>query len=412
MARSGQLHRLSALRVAREVDPGYYVDGGGLCLQISASGSRSWIFRYMLARRSREMGLGPLSSVSLAEARAEAARCRKLLSEGIDPIAARKADRERAALAAPDALVFSQAAADYIARHKGSWKNKKHAQQWENTLVTYAYPIIGKVDVRHVDTPMVVRILQPIWLKKPETASRVRGRIEAVLDAAKALGKRSGENPARWRGHLDKILPKRDRVRRVKHHPALPYTRIPAFMSELAARQAPAARVLHLLILTCVRTSEALLARPEEFDLERRVWTVPADRMKMEKALRVPLSAAAVRIVREALSAAAHGYLFPGQKKGRPLSNMAMLSVLERMGYSEITVHGFRSTFRDWVAEFTDYPDSLAEMALAHAVENKVEGAYRRGDMLERRRTMMEEWARYCEGNKAPVVPLKRVSVA
>ncbi|PTB17769.1 integrase [Trinickia symbiotica] len=412
MARSGQLHRLSALRVAREVDPGYYVDGGGLYLQISASGSRSWIFRYMLARRSREMGLGPLSSVSLAEARAEAARCRKLLSGGIDPIEARKADRERAALAAPDALVFSQAAADYIARHKGSWKNKKHAQQWENTLVTYAYPIIGKVDVRHVDTPMVVRILQPIWLKKPETASRVRGRIEAILDAAKALGKRSGENPARWRGHLDKILPKRDRVRRVKHHPALPYTQIPAFMSELAERQAPAARVLHLLILTCVRTSEALLARPEEFDLERRVWTVPADRMKMEKELRVPLSAAAVRIVREALRTAAHGYLFPGQRKGKPLSNMAMLNVLERMGYDGITVHGFRSTFRDWVAESTDYPDSLAEMALAHAVENKVEGAYRRGDMLERRRTMMEDWARYCESKKAPVIPFKRSSMA
>ncbi len=239
--------------------------------------------------------------------------------------------------------------------------------------------------MRDVDTSMVVRALQPIWLKKPETASRVRGRIEAILDAEKALGKRSGENPACWRGHLDKILPKRDRARRVKHHPALPYVEIPGFVAELAAWQASAARVLHLLILTCVRTSEALLARPEEFDLERRVWTVPADRMKMEKELRVPLSAAAVWIVRNAMKTAAHGYLFPGHRKGKPLSNMTMLNMLERMGHGGITVHGFRSTFRDWVAESAEYPDSLAEMALAHAVESKVEGAYRRGDMLERR---------------------------
>ena len=412
MGASGKLHRLSALQVAREVDPGYYADGGGLHLQITLSGSRSWIFRYQLAKRSREMGLGALSSISLAEARAEAARCRKLLSEGVDPIEARRAERERAAQASPDVLVFSQAAADYITRYKGSWKNKKHGQQWENTLGTYAYPILGKVDVRDVDTSMVVRVLQPIWLKKPETANRVRGRIEAILDAAKALGKRSGENPARWRGHLDKILPKRDRARKVKHHPALPYTEIPGFMADLAARPAPAARVLHLLILTCVRTSEALLARPEEFDLERRVWTVPADRMKMEKELRVPLSSAAVRIVREAMKTAAHGYLFPGQRKGKPLSNMAMLNMLERMGYRDITVHGFRSTFRDWVAESTEYPDSLAEMALAHAVESKVEGAYRRGDMLERRRAMMEEWGRYCESKNTGTGLLKRVQGA
>ncbi len=238
---SKQLHRLNSLRISRETAPGYYPDGGGLYLQISATGARSWIFRYMLERRSRWMGLGPLSAISLAEARAEAARCRKLVAEGVDPIDARKADRDRAALASPDVLVFSQAAADYIARHKGSWKNKKHGQQWENTLATYAYPILGKVDVRDVDTPMVVRVLQPIWLKKPETANRVRGRIEAILDAAKALGKRSGENPARWRGHLDKILPKRNRARWVRHHPALPYAEIPGFVTELAARPAPAA---------------------------------------------------------------------------------------------------------------------------------------------------------------------------
>ncbi|WP_104657853.1 tyrosine-type recombinase/integrase [Ralstonia insidiosa] len=410
MATSRQIHRLNALRVAKEVAPGYHADGGGLYLQISQSGSRSWIYRYMLAKRAREMGLGPLSAISLAEARAEAARCRKLVAAGIDPIEERK-ERERAAQATPDGLPFRQAAADYIASQREGWKNAKHAQQWENTLETYAYPVIGDTDVRDIDTAMIVRVLQPIWMKKAETASRVRGRIECVLDAAKVLGKRSGENPARWRGHLDKLLPKRERSKKVKHHPALPWAQIPEFMTHLAERMAPAARVLHLLILTGVRTTEALEAKPEEFDLERRVWTVPPDRMKMEKELRVPLSEPAMQIVREALKTA-DVYLFPGQKKGKPLSNMAMLNMLDRMGYDGITVHGFRSTFRDWVAECTEYPDSLAEMALAHAVESKVEGAYRRGDMLERRRRMMEEWARYCSGQTGTVVPITRAHAA
>lgn len=406
MANSRQLHRLNALKVAKETAPGYYGDGGGLYLQISNSGSRSWIFRFTLAKRGREMGLGSLSAVSLAEARALASNCRKLLAEGVDPIEARNAERERVTEASPEGLTFKQAAADFIEAHKAGWKNKKHAQQWENTLATYAYPVIGTKDVSEIDTAMIVRILQPIWSKKAETASRVRGRIESILDAAKALGKRTGENPARWRGHLEQILPKRSRARRVKHHPALPYTQMHDFMPKLRAREAQAARVLHLLILTGVRTSEALLARPEEFDLGKRLWIVPPDRMKMEKELRVPLSEQALEIVREALKTAPKGgYLFPGQRKGKPLSNMAMLNMLDRMGYEEITVHGFRSTFRDWVADCTEYPDSLAEMALAHAVESKVEGAYRRGDMLERRRRMMEDWARYCNGQTATVLP-------
>ncbi|MEX3972211.1 tyrosine-type recombinase/integrase [Paraburkholderia caribensis] len=406
MANSRQLHRLNALKVAKETAPGYYGDGGGLYLQISNSGSRSWIFRFSLAKRSREMGLGAVSSVSLAEARALATNCRKLLADGVDPIEARNADRERVSEASPEGLTFKQAAADFIEAHKAGWKNRKHAQQWENTLSTYAYPVIGTKDVSEIDTAMIVRILQPIWSKKAETASRVRGRIESILDAAKALGKRTGENPARWRGHLEQILPKRSRARRVKHHPALPYTQMHDFMPQLRAREAQAARVLHLLILTGVRTSEALLARPEEFDLGKRLWIVPPDRMKMEKELRVPLSEQALEIVREALKTAPKGgYLFPGQRKGKPLSNMAMLNMLDRMGYEEITVHGFRSTFRDWVADCTEYPDSLAEMALAHAVESKVEGAYRRGDMLERRRRMMQDWADFCGGKTATVLP-------
>jgi integrase len=403
MTNTRKIHKLNALKVAKESAPGYYADGGGLYLQISGSGSRSWIFRFTLAKRAREMGLGPLSSVSLAQARVLAAGCRRLLSEGVDPIESRNAER----MANPEGLTFKQAATDYIKAHRAGWKNKKHGQQWENTLSTYAYPVIGPVDVSEIDTAMVLRILQPIWSEKAETARRVRGRIESILDAARALGKCSGENPARWRGHLEQILPRRNRVRRVRHHPALPFADMPVFMQKLKQREAVGARVLQLVILTCVRTSEALLARPEEFDMDRRIWTVPADRMKMHKELRVPLSEPALAIVREALSTAQKGgYLFPGTRKGRPLSHVAMLFTLDRMGYPAITVHGFRSTFRDWVAECTEFPDSLAEMALAHAVESKVEGAYRRGDMLERRRTMMEAWARYCNGQTATVLPL------
>lgn len=391
---SRSLHRLNAVKVAKEVAPGYHADGGGLYLQISQSGSRSWIFRFTLAKRAREMGLGPLSAVSLAEARSEAARCRKLLLNGVDPIDDRKTRVQAAQNVG--SLPFRIAAAEYIENHRSSWKNSKHAQQWENTLDAYAYPVIGDTDVSSIDTPMIVKILKPIWSTKSETASRVRGRIESILDAAKVMGKRTGENPARWRGHLDKILPRRDRAKKVKHHPALPWQKIPEFMAALAQREAPAARALTLLILTGVRTSEALHAKVEEFDLQGKVWIVPPDRMKMEKELRIPLSPAAFAAVKAALAGAKDGYLFPGQKRGKPLSNMAMLNVLDRMGHSDITVHGFRSTFRDWVAECTEYPDSLAEMALAHAVESKVEGAYRRGDMLERRRVMMEEWAKYC----------------
>lgn len=405
-----QLHRLNALRISKETTPGYYADGGGLYLQISASGSRSWIFRFSIAKRSREMGLGPLSSVSLAEARAQAANCRKLRSEGVDPIQARDDERARAAVASPEAFTFRQAAADYIATQEESWKNKKHAQQWKNTLDTYAYKVIGNTDVREVDTPMIVRILQPIWLTKPETASRVRGRIESVLDASKALGKRSGENPARWRGHLEQILPKRKRARRVKHHPALPYAKIPEFMQELRAREGVSARMLEHLILTAVRTQEVLYARPEEFLLAHKLWTVPGERMKMELPLRVPLTDRVVELVKQAQPR--YGWLYPGHKKGKPLSNMAMLNLLDRMGYGDITVHGFRSTFRDWVAECTEYPGELAEMALAHAVESKVEGAYRRGDMLERRRRMMEEWARYCNSPPARVLPINQQTAA
>lgn len=406
MATNRQLHKLNALKVSKESTPGYYADGGGLYLQISKSGSRSWIFRFSLAKRSREMGLGALATVSLAEARGLASECRKMLAEGRDPIEARNADRERAALEEADGLTFKKAATDYIENNRASWKNAKHAQQWTNTLQTYAFPVIGKIDVRHVDTSMIVRILQPIWATKTETASRVRGRMECVLDYAKAIGKRSGENPARWRGHLDKIFPAEGKVHKIEHHPALPYTELPAFMRELRAREGLSARVLELTILTCARTTEALDVQPSEFQLRNRLWVVPAARMKAKREHRVPLCDRAIALIQTALDQPRDGkYLFPGERKGRPLSNMAMLNLLERMGYPDITVHGFRSTFRDWVADCTEYPDSLADMALAHVVADKTDAAYRRGDMLERRRRLMEEWARFCDGETAAVLP-------
>lgn len=401
-----QLHRLTALKIGKLDAPGQYPDGGNLHFQISVTGSRSWIFKYTLRGRSREMGLGPLSAVSLAAARAEAAKCRELLRAGIDPIEARNTERKSRALEQSGPRLFKTAAAEYIEKQQAGWKNPKHAQQWANTLATYAFPTLGDQEVGEIDTAMIVRVLQPIWMAKRETAFRLRGRLERILDAEKALGYRSGENPARWRGHLDTLLPKQNRRKKIKHHPALPWQEMPEFMSALRQRPEPTARMLELLILTAVRTQEALYARPEEFAMNYRVWTVPGERMKMELPLRVPMTDRVVELIEQALPHARHGWLFPGKKEKKPYSNMAMLKVLERMGYDHVTVHGFRSTFRDWVAECTEYADSLAEKALAHAIQNESEAAYRRGDMLERRRQMMADWACFCAGEKAVVIPL------
>lgn len=397
---TGQLHRLTAMRVAKEVDPGYYADGGGLYLQISPSGARSWIFMYKLSGRRREMGLGPLSQVSLAAARKEAVGYRELLRQKIDPIEARKGAVRQILIDAAPAVTFREAAKQYIADRESTWNNAKHAKQWTSTMETYAYPVIGDVLVGDITTEMIVRIIQPIWLKKGETARRVRGRIKAILDAEAVLGHCSGDNPARYADHLDRVLPRVKKRQQVQHHPALPWEDMPTFMKELAARPKRAARALHLLILTAARTNEIQFARVEEFDLTAKVWTVPAERMKMKVEHRVPLSDEAVKVVQDAKTRAKDGWLFPGYKPGRPLSNMAMLLLLRRMDRGDITVHGFRSTFRDWVADCTEYVGELAEMALAHAVKSDTERAYRRGKMVERRRQMMEDWAQYCAGKK------------
>jgi integrase len=325
-----------------------------------------------------------------------------MVREQTDPILARREQRRRQPLdVSVDANVtFREAAEAFIRAREPEWRNRKHVQQWGNTLKAYAYPVIGDVRVRDIDTAMIVRILQPIWTKKPETARRVRGRIKAILDAETVMGHRTGANPARYVDHLQLVLPRSKKRSHVKHHPALPWEELPAFIRELEQRPRRAARVLHLLILTATRTNEVRLARPEEFDLDNRVWSIAAERTKSGRPLRVPLCDRAIEIVREALPRAKYGYLFPGCKEGRPLSNMAMLTLLRRMSRYGITVHGFRSTFRDWVAECTEYPDSLAEEALAHVIESQTVAAYRRRDQLERRRLMMDDWGLYCASRR------------
>jgi integrase len=355
----------------------------------------------MLHGQAREMGLGPLHIVTLAEAREKAREARRLRHEGIDPIEARKAKQAEERLAAATAMTFQECAERYIEAHKPGWKNPKHAKQWPSTLETYVYPVFGSLPVQAIDVGLVMKVLEPIWQTKPETASRVRGRIEAVLDWAKARGYRNGENPAQWRGHLENLLPARSKVRKVEHHPALPYPEMADFIACLLKQDGIAARALEFLILTATRTNELIGARWEEFDLTKKVWTIPGERMKAGKEHRVPLSGRALEIIAEMQADRVndHPFVFPGGRPEKPLSNMAMLKLLGRMGRDDLTAHGFRSSFRDWAAEVTLFPSEVVEMALAHTVGDKVEAAYRRGDLFEKRRELMEAWARYCEPN-------------
>ncbi len=366
---SRAIGKLTAVKV-KTSKPGMYADGGGLYLQVTHGGAKSWIFRFMLNGRAREMGLGSASALSLADARAKAAECRRSRQEGIDPIEARKAERARLALEAASLITFRQAAERYIASHRPGWRNEKHAAQWTNTLTAYAMPVIGPISVQAIDTTLVLRILEPIWSTKPETASRVRGRIEAVLDWAAAQGLRTGANPARWKGHLSKLLPALSKVRAVKHHAALPYDELPKFMQDLRQQNGIGARALELTILTAARTGETIGAHPDEFNLKEKVWIVPPERMKAKREHRVPLCPRAAAIVEEMKSAGDHPFLFPGGRPNKPLSNMAMAAVLKRMKRDTITVHGFRSTFRDWAAERTNFPNEVVEMAMSHAIEN------------------------------------------
>ncbi len=350
------------------------------------------------------MGLGAYPLVSLAEARDKAAEARKLLKQGVDPIDARKAE---SAQRVATGTTFRDVAEALIDSHEADWRNKKSAGQWRSSLAAYVYPHVGALPVADVGTQNVLACLEPIWRAKPETASRVRGRIEAVLHAAKVRGLRSGDNPAQWRGHLALVLPAKTKVRRIKHHAALPYGELPGFMAALRLQPGFAARALEFAILTGARTNEALGATWSEIDLIAGTWVVPGERMKAHREHRVLLSDAAVELLAGLLREGDH--LFPGAKAGQPLSNMALLMTLRRMGRGDLTPHGFRSTFRDWAAETTAYPGDVVEMALAHAIGSKVEAAYRRGDLFEKRRALMRDWAALCAASSGEnIVPLRK----
>jgi integrase len=394
---------MKRIATAREIEafikrgkPGRVRAGDNLYAQIATTGTASWVARYQHNGKARGMGLGACSMVTLAQARESALAIRyKLKVEGVDPLAARQAEQGKARLAAAKAMTFEAAATVYIAAHEAGWRNEKHAQQWRNTLAQHAHPTIGALPVASIDTTLIMKVLEPIWTAIPETAGRVRSRIECVLDWAAARGHRTGPNPAAWRGHLDKLLPRRSKVAPVEHHPALPYRDLPAFMGSLRTRTGIAARALQFLILTATRSNEVLSAVWSEIDLATAVWTVPAERTKSGREHRVPLSAAAVALLKALPRIAGNEHVFPGARPGKGLDRSSMVEVLRSLKAGDATVHGFRSTFRDWASEMTAYPNEVAEMALAHVVADKTEAAYRRGDLIEKRALMMQDWSAY-----------------
>jgi integrase len=404
--------KLNAARMRRPFKAGMHGDGAGLYLQVRGPENRSWIYRFKLHSKAHLMGLGTVEDVSLSEARDAAAEARKLVRQGINPIEQRRAARREGATR--DGLTFAQVADAYIVAHEPSWRNAKHRQQWRNTLDTYADPILGKLHVAQVDVGSVMRVVEPLWRNKTETASRLRGRIESVLDYATARGWRTGDNPARWRGHLDNLLPTRSKVVKVKHHSALPWREIGPFMATLSKEEGVSALALRFAILAAARTGEVIGARWSEIDMATAVWTVPADRMKASREHRVPLSNSALAVLREAaklrIDPRADGFIFPGGKAGKPLSTMALLMLLRRMDRGDFTAHGFRSSFRDWCAEATNYPREVAEAALAHTLRDKTEAAYQRADLMEKRRRLMAEWAAFC-GRPPPKGQVARLRV-
>jgi len=418
-----------ATQKIKHAKEGMHSDGNGLYLRVQASGAKSWIFRYQINGRRREMGIGTLEHTAAPEARAEAAKLTALVRSGIDPIEKRKQEQAAARAAAraaeAQAVTFGMAAAEYIATHKAGWKNEKHGQQWENTIATYANPIIGAKSVALVSTEDVLKILKPIWTTKTETASRLRSRIELILSYAKAMKWREGENPAMWRGHLDALLPPPTKLKKVRHHPALPYAQVPEFMAELRKLKGSGARALEFAILTATRSGEARLAQWHEIDLEKRLWTIPAERMKAEREHWVPLSAQAIALIKTLPRIEGNNYLFPGDRDKKPLSDMTLTAITRRMNETEgdappkwidptngaqIVPHGFRSTFRDWAAEVGHYPREMAEHALAHSLPDRVEAAYHRGTMLERRAPMMQRWADYIDQQKATVIQIHQAA--
>jgi integrase len=397
-------HKLTVAKAKSEkLKPGLYGDGGGLYLQVSNRRTKSWVFRYMIAGRARKMGLGDFDRVTLAEARDAAHDAHLLARDGRDPIGERKA-RKAAIKAEGEALTFKEAAEQLIAMKSTGWKHAgKSAAQWRASLETYAYPVFGDRPVASIDKPMVLKVLTPIWETKTVTATRVRNRIENVLDWAKACGHRQGDNPAAWDGNLKYLLAEPEKVTPVKHFAAMPYKDLPAFMERLRAKEGISARALEYTILTVARTANTIGGKWSEIDKTEKLWTVPGPQLKGEKGKKrsdhvVPLADRSFALLKDLPREA--DFIFPGGVAKKGLSNAAMSELLKGMGYTGkmATVHGFRSTFKDWAAEQTNYPNELTEMAMAHTINNKVEAAYRRGDMREKRRRLMEDWAAYCDG--------------
>jgi integrase len=408
--------KLSDAAIRGKLARGRHPDGDGLYLLVGPTGAKSFIYRFRLDGAERNMGLGAYPAVSLAKARIEAGRARAIRALGKDPIRERDQERQDARLEAARAVTFEQAAKQFIAARESGWKNPKHRQQWPDSMRDYVYPIIGKLPVAAVDDRAVLDVLQQeveadtaadgrevypagkFWFARAYTANRVRGRIEAILDWAKVNRYRQGDNPARWKGNLEYALQK---AARPEHHPALPFDEIGAFLKSLKERNGAAVQALEFLIMTAARTNEVLGAKWAEFDEDVTVWTVPADRMKAKREHRVPLSAAARAVLLAAKAKARGEYVFPSSRAAKPMSNMALLALLRRMKRTDITPHGMRSCFRDWAAECTNFPNEVAEMALAHTIPSSAEAAYRRGDLFEKRRALMEAWAAHCDG-RAP----------
>lgn len=389
-----QAKELSALVVGRIKDNGLHAVGGvpGLYLLVKQDGAaRSWVLRYSLHGKRREMGLGSFDDVTLAEARAKARAARKQLADGIDPIDERNQALARRKAEAAARTTFAEAAASYIEAHTPTWRNQKHIAQWSATFETYAYPVIGAMPVGDIQTMHVLEVLRPIWATKTATATRLRGRIEQVLSSATVAGYRKGENPARWRGHLDQLLPKPSKIAEVEHHPAMPIDDTPAYFARLMGSSGIASKALAFKILTAVRSQSIRFATWSEVDLGNGVWTIPADHMKSGEEFRVPLSSHAIKLLRGLPVFEGVDLIFPAPRMG-VMTDMAMTAVMRRHGL-EAVPHGFRSTFRDWCGDRTHFPRDLVELALAHELENKTEAAYRRGDALERRREVMQAWA-------------------
>jgi integrase len=387
------MSKLTALKVARTVKPGLYSDGLGLYLQVRNERAKSWVFRFQRDGKTRYLGLGSAFAITLARARELAAEPRRIHAEGGDPLEQKRQQETNAKLATAKAVTFESFSEDYISSRQDAL-SARHAQQWRVSLATHIYPALGDLPIGAIDDQLVIATLERIWKTAPQTASRVRGRIEAILSAAKVRRLRAGDNPARWRGHLDQVFISPRKLRAVRRMPALPYAEMPEFMATLRGRQGVAALALQFTILTAVRTSEAIGARWEEIDLDCGVWTIPASRMKAKKEHRVPLSTSAMALLKSIPRNGEFVFTIGGQA---PINSSSMRKLLELMGRKDITPHGFRSTFRDWAGETTAFPHEVMEMALAHTISNQVEKAYRRGDLFEKRARLMDEWAKFCE---------------